>query len=191
MKNFYFDFEMISDDKKTIDFIDTLKDYEATIDTNTSTPIANIFISSVGGENRMAAVVYHFFTTSTFKYNFIVHGSFSSNTILILLALNPEFITIMRQANTIVHLSNYNCPIATIALNKYSNASMNEFNDFKEYLKSTLKLYKTFLSEDEISIIKQGGDVSLGAKRVAKLFKKLKKNQKIQNKAKKLFEITL
>jgi len=54
-----------------------------------------------------------------------------------------------------------------------------------------LKLYKTFLTKKELLIIKQGGDVVISAKRVAKLFKEIKENTKIQNKAKKLFEITL
>jgi len=32
-------------------------------------PIANIYISSTGGENRMAAIIYHFFNTSSFIIN--------------------------------------------------------------------------------------------------------------------------
>lgn len=190
MKNFYLDFNMNQEDGKTIQFIDELKEYESSIESSDK-PIANIYVSSPGGENRMAAIVYHFFSTSPYNYHFIVNGTFSSNTILVLLALNPIHITIMRQCLSTIHFSNYNHPVANIALNNYSHSSLNEFKDFKNYLKLMLKLYKTFLTRKELLIIKQGGDIVLGAKRVAKLFKEIKENTKIQNKAKNLFEITL
>lgn len=190
MKNFYLNFNMNQEDGKTIQFIDDLEEYESSIESSDK-PIANIYVSSPGGENRMAAMLYHFFKTSPYNYQFIINGTFSSNTILVLLALNPTHITIMRQCLSTIHFSNYDHPVANIALNDCSHSSLNEFKDFKDYLKSMLKLYKTFLTKKELLIIKQGGDVVISAKRVAKLFKEIKENTKIQNKAKDLFEITL
>ena len=60
MKNFYLNFEMNQEDGKTTQFIDELKEYESSIESSAK-PIANIYVSSPGGENRMAAMLYHFF----------------------------------------------------------------------------------------------------------------------------------
>lgn len=200
MKNFYLNFNMNHEDGKTVQFIDELEEFEESLIVRTEEghyypeidePIANIYVSSTGGENRMAAIVYHFFSTSPFNYRFTVNGEFSSNAILILLALNPKYITIMRQCMSVVHLSSYNHPVSNIVLNDPSHSSLNDLNDFKDYLNSMLELYKTFLTKEELTIIKQGGDIALSAQRVAELFERLKKDKGIQKKAKKIFEITL
>ena len=183
MKNFYLNFQMNQEDGKTLQFLEELEELEESFLISTDEgdyypviedSIANIYISSVGGENRMAAIIYHFFSTSTFNYRFTVNGDFSSNAILILLALNPKYITIMRQCMSVIHLSNYNHPVSNIVLNDPSHSSLNDLNDFKDYLNSMLDLYKTFLTKEELTTIKQGGDVSLSAQRVAELFEKLK-----------------
>ena len=200
MKNFYLNFNMNQEDGKTVQFINELEKFEESLIVSTEEgyyypqidePIANIYISSTGGENRMAAIIYHFFNTSPFNYKFTVNGDFSSNALFILLALNPKHITIMRQCMSIIHLSNYNHPVSNIAVNNPSHASLNDYNDFKNYLNSMVNLFKIFLTKEELIIIRQGGDVCLSAKRVVELFQQLKKSKKIQNKAKNLFEITL
>jgi len=200
MKNFYLDFNMNKEDGKTIQFIDELEEFEESFTMSTEEgnyypiieePIANIFVDSTGGENRMAAMLYEFFKNSKYQYQFTVIGEFSSNTILLLLALNPKYIKIMRQCSSIVHLSNYNHPVANLALNNPKHSTLNDFNDFKNYLECLLKLYKEFLSKSEISIIKQGGDIFLSPKKINQLFKRLKKDIGLQNKTKKIFEITL
>ena len=200
MKNFYLNFNMNHEDGKTVQFIDELEEFEESLIVRTEEghyypeidePIANIYVSSTGGENRMAAIVYHFFSTSPFNYRFTVNGDFSSNAILIMLALNPKYISIMRQCSSIIHLSNYNHPVANIALNNQNHSSLNDFNDFKEYLNCLLILYKSFLSKEEIITIRQGGDVFLSSSRVLNLFNKLKRDKSLQKKAKNIFEITL
>lgn len=199
MKNFYLNFNMNQEDGKTVQFINELEKFEDSIITNIGEndsfelklPIANIFISSPGGENRMAAIIYNFLSKSPFDYQYTINGDFSSNAFFILLALNPKYITIMRQCMSIIHLSNYNHPISNIALNNPNHVSLNDYNDFKDYLNSIIKLFKIFLTKEELAIIKQGGDICLSAKRVAILFQKLKKDKKMQLKAKELFEITL
>lgn len=201
MKNFYLNFLLNQEDGKTIEFLEQIEEYEESLIVKTEEgegyypiidePIANIYVSCGGGENRMAAIIYHFFSTSNFNYKFTVNGDFSSNTILILLALNPKYITIMRQCMSTVHLSNYNHPVSTIVLNDPLHSSLNDLNDFKDYSESLLELYKMFLTKEELATIKQGGDVILSAKRVAELFHRLQQSKKLQNKAKKIFEITL
>ncbi len=200
MKNFYLNFSMNHEDGRTLQFLDELEEFEESLIINTDEGklypvmdegVANIYISSTGGENRMAALIYHFFKQSKFDYNFIVHGDFSSNAVLIMLALNPKYISIMRQCSSVIHLSSYNHPVANIALNDPNHSSLNDFNDFKEYLNSLLILYKSFLTKEEIFIIKQGGDIFLSSKRVKALFDALKKNRLLQKKAKNIFEITL
>lgn len=200
MKNFYLDFNMNKEDGKTTQFIDELEELEESLLVSTEEgnyypiveePIANIFVDSTGGENRMAAMLYEFFKNSKYKYQFTIIGDFSSNAILLLLALNPKHIKIMRQCMTIIHLSNYNHPVSNIALNDPKHGTLNDFNDFKDYLKCLLKVYEKFLTASEIVVIKQGGDIFLPPKRVSQLFKKLKKDTQLQNKTKKIFEITL
>ena len=200
MKNFYLNFNMNQEDGKTVQFINELEEFEESLIVRTKEgyyypqidePIANIYISSTGGENRMAAIIYHFFNTSPFNYKFTINGDFSSNAIFILLALNPKHITIMRQCMSIIHLSNYDHPVSNTALNNPNHASLNVYNDFKDYSNTMIELFKLFVTKDELAIIKQGGDICLSAKRVAELFQKLKKNKKMQQKAKELFEITL
>jgi hypothetical protein len=90
-----------------------------------------------------------------------------------------------------IHFSNYNHPVAALAMNDPNHFSLNDFNDFKDYLNSLLVLYKCFLTKKEIFEIKTGGDVVLSARRVLELFTKLKKNRILQKKAKNIFEITL
>ena len=92
---------------------------------------------------------------------------------------------------SVVHLSSYNHPVSNIVLNEPNHSSLNDLNDFKDYLHSMLELFKTFLTKEELTIIKQGGDIALSAQRVAELFERLKKDKGIQKKAKKIFEITL
>lgn len=200
MKNFYLNFNMNHEDGKTVQFIDELEEFEESLIVRTEEghyypeidePIANIYVSSTGGENRMAAIIYNFLSKSPFDYQYTINGDFSSNAFFILLALNPKYITIMRQCMSIIHLSNYNHPISNIALNNPNHVSLNDYNDFKDYLNSIIKLFKIFLTKEELAIIKQGGDICLSAKRVAILFQKLKKDKKMQLKAKELFEITL
>lgn len=200
MKNFYLDFNMNKEDGKTIQFINELEELEESLLVSTEEgnyypiveePIANIFVDSTGGENRMAAMLYEFFKNSKYQYQFTIIGDFSSNAILLLLALNPKYIKIMRQCMSTIHLSNYNHPVSNIALNDPKHSTLNDFNDFKNYLEYLLKIYKEFLLKSEIDVIKQGGDIFLPPKRVNQLFKKLKKDIQLQNKTKKIFEITL
>jgi len=200
MKNFYLNFSMNHEDGRTLQFLEELEKFEESLTINTEEGtlypivdggIANIYINCTGGENRMAALLYNFFKQSQYDYNFIVHGDFSSNAILIMLALNPKYISIMRQCSSIIHLSNYNHPVANIALNNQNHSSLNDFNDFKEYLNCLLILYKSFLSKEEIITIRQGGDVFLSSSRVLNLFNKLKRDKSLQKKAKNIFEITL
>jgi len=200
MKNFYLDFNMNKEDGKTAQFIGELEELEESLLVSTEEgnyypiveePIANIFVDSTGGENRMAAMLYEFFKNSKYQYQFTIIGNFSSNAILLLLALNPKYIKIMRQCISIIHLSNYDHPVSNIALNNPKHSTLNDFNDFKDYLKCLLKIYKEFLSKSEIVVIKQGGDIFLPPKRVSQLFKKLKKDTQLQTKTKKIFEITL
>lgn len=200
MKNFYLDFNMNKEDGKTIQFINELEELEESLLVSTEEgnyypiveePIANIFVDSTGGENRMAAMLYEFFKNSKYQYQFTIIGDFSSNAILLLLALNPKYIKIMRQCMSTIHLSNYNHPVSNIALNNPKHSTLNDFNDFKNYLEDLLKIYKEFLLKSEIDVIKQGGDIFLPPKRVNQLFKKLKKDIQLQNKTKKIFEITL
>jgi len=132
MKNFYLNFELYKEDNKTIDFIEELLKLEE-VSTSDTKPIANIYIDCDGGENRMAAILYSFFKLSKFNYNFIVSGSLSSNALIILMALNPKYLTIMRQSYSIVHLSNYDIPIATLVLNDINHYSLNQYNDFNAY----------------------------------------------------------
>lgn len=200
MKNFYLDFNMNKEDGKTVQFIDELEEFEESFTMSTEEgnyypiieePIANIFVDSTGGENSMAAMLYEFFKNSKYQYQFTVIGEFSSNAILLLLALNPKYIKIMRQCRSIVHLSNYNHPVSNIILNDPKHNSLNEFNDFRTYLEILFELYKMFLTKDELKEIKKGKDVYLPSIRVNKLFNELKKNKKIQIKSKKIFELTL
>jgi hypothetical protein len=200
MKNFYLDFSMNKEDGKTVQFIDELEEFEESFTMSTEEgnycpiieePIANIFVDSTGGENRMVVMLYEFFKNSKYQYQFTIIGDFSSNAILLLLALNPKYIKIMRQSNTIVHLSNYNHPVSNIILNDPKHNSLNEFNDFRTYLEILFELYKMFLTKDELKEIKKGKDVYLPSIRVNKLFNELKKNKKIQIKSKKIFELTL
>lgn len=200
MKNFYLNFNMNHEDGRTLQFLKELEEFEESLTINTEEGtlypivdrgIANIYINCTGGENRMAALLYNFFKQSRYDYNFIVHGDFSSNAILIMLALNPKYISIMRQCSSVIHLSNYNHPVANIALNNQNHSSLNDFNDFKEYLNCLLILYKSFLSKEEIVTIRQGGDVFLSSSRVLDLFNKLKRDKSLQKKSKNIFEITL
>ena len=80
MKNFYLNFNMNQEDGKTVQFINELEEFEESLIVRTKEgyyypqidePIANIYISSTGGENRMAAIIYHFFNTSPFNFNII------------------------------------------------------------------------------------------------------------------------
>ena len=190
MKNFYLNFELYKEDNKTIDFIEELLKLEE-VSTSDTEPIANIYIDCDGGENRMAAILYSFFKLSKFNYNFIVSGSLSSNALIILMALNPKYLTIMRQSYSIVHLSNYDIPIATLALNDINHYSLNQYNDFKDYLDILVSIYKFFLSNEEIDVIKKGEDITLSAYRIRELFIKLRKNKNFQLKSKNIFEITL
>lgn len=200
MRNFYLNFNMNHEDGKTLQFIEELEEFEESLVIKTDEgnlypkidePVATIYVNSSGGENRMAAIIYHFLSTSNFHYQFVINGEFSSNAILILLALNPKYITIMRQCMCTIHFSNYNHPVAALAMNDPNHFSLNDFNDFKDYLNSLLVLYKCFLTKKEIFEIKTGGDVVLSARRVLELFTKLKKNRILQKKAKNIFEITL
>ena len=73
MKNFYLNFNMNQEDGKTVQFINELEEFEESLIVRTKEgyyypqidePIANIYISSTGGENRMAAIIYHFFNVN-------------------------------------------------------------------------------------------------------------------------------
>lgn len=200
MKNFYLNFNLNHEDGKTIQFLEEIQEFEESLIVTTDEgnlypvidqPIANIYINCPGGENRMAAVIYNFFSTSEFDYKFIIHGEFSSNAILVLSALNPKYMTIMRQSSATIHFSNYNQPVSEIAFNNPNHHSLNYYNDFKNYLNYLLIFYKAFLSKEEIQTIKQGGDVILDPKRILELFNRLKKDRLLQKKAKNIFEITL
>ena len=200
MKNFYLNFHFDKADGKTIQFLEELEELEESFICNTEEgllhpvidePIATIYVDCTGGENRMAAILYNFFKTSNYKYNFVVNGDFSSNAIILLLALNPEHFTIMRQCIAIIHLSNYNHPVSSIMLNDEKHHTLNDYNDFKDYLRNLMDLYKLFLSKEELKTIKIGGDVMISSKRVMELFLKLKKSKVLQQKAKNIFEITL
>lgn len=191
MKNFYLNFELVKEENKIFDFIENLSTLEESSKVCLNKPTANIYIDCIGGENRIAAILYNFFSKSEHDYNFIINGAISSNALLILLALNPKFVSIMRQASSIIHLSNYNIPVATIAFSDYTNQKLKDFIDFKEYNKDLLDLYCLFLSPEELSFIKDGEDIFLSSRRIHNLFLDLKENNDLQLKAKKIFEITL
>lgn len=193
MKNFYLNFDMNKEDGKTIDFIEELSKLENSSDLvpYKFKPIANIYIDCVGGENRMAALLYSFLTLSEYHYHFIINGCVSSNALLILIALNPKYVTVMRQSSSTVHLSNYNIPVSNIALNDLDHPSLYEYNDFKSYLNTLIEVYEFFLSKEEIEIIKKGEDIILSASKINNLFLELKKNNDFQLKSKNIFEITL
>lgn len=199
MKNFYLDFEFSKESGKTYQFIKELEELEESLIMDTDEgklypiieeSIANIYIDSVGGENKTTAILFNFLKNTKFNYNYIVTGDFSSNALLLLLALNPKNIKIMRQAGSIVHLSNYNHPVANLALND-NETSKNDYLEFKNYLNLLMDIYNNFLTKEELQIIKQGGDIYLSSSRIDETFKKLKKNKKFQKEAENIFELTL
>lgn len=183
MEILYLDFEMLKEETKTHDLIATLN--------NLDMCEVIIYIDCVGGENRIAAILYDYLKRKNHNYKFIINGSCSSNMFLILAALNPEYIKFMRQGFCKIHLSNYNHPISTIVLNDRNDIDLYDLKDFTSYLEDMFDLYKEFLSKKELKLIKKGEEIYLCSKRSSEIFKKIKNNKDLQEKAKKIFEITL
>ena len=200
MKTFYLDFEMNRESGKVQQFIEEIEEYENSLvvdtDEGSCLPIIGdyagvIYIDSPGGQNCVAAILYDFLSNRPLNYKYVVTGSFSSNAILLLLGLNPKNIVIMRQSLAIIHLSNYNHPINTLAFTKYTDPNLNDYADFVDYLSHLMTVYKKFLTKEEVKLVEKGFDVVLGAKRINELFLKLKKDKKFQQDCKNIFEITL
>lgn len=200
MKTFYLDFEMNRDSGKVQQFIEEIEEYENSLVVDTDEgaylPIIGdyagvIYVDSPGGQNCVAAILYDFLSNRSLNYKYVVTGSFSSNAILLLLALNPKNIVIMRQSLAIIHLSNYNHPINTLAFTKDTDPNLNDYADFVDYLSHLMTVYKKFLTKEEVKLVEKGFDVVLGAKRINELFLKLKKDKKFQQDCKNIFEITL
>lgn len=200
MKTFYLDFEMNRESGKAQQFIEEIEEYENSLvvdtDEGSYLPIIGdyagvIYIDSPGGQNCVAAILYDFLSNRPLNYKYVVTGSFSSNAILLLLALNPKNIVIMRQSLAIIHLSNYNHPINTLAFTKDTDPNLNDYADFVDYLGHLMTVYKKFLTKEEVKLVEKGFDVVLGAKRINELFLKLKKDKKFQQDCKNIFEITL
>lgn len=200
MKTFYLDFEMNRDSGKVQQFIEEIEEYENSLVVDTDEgaylPIIGdytgvIYVDSPGGQNCVAAILYDFLSNRPLNYKYVVTGSFSSNAILLLLALNPKNIVIMRQSLAIIHLSNYNHPINTLAFTKDTDPNLNDYADFVDYLSHLMTVYKKFLTKEEVKLVEKGFDVVLGAKRINELFLKLKKDKKFQQDCKNIFEITL
>ena len=200
MKTFYLDFEMNRDSGKVQQFIEEIEKYENSLIVDTDEgaylPIIGdyagvIYVHSPGGQNCVAAILYDFLSNRPLNYKYVVTGSFSSNAILLLLGLNPKNIVIMRQSLAIIHLSNYNHPINTLAFTKDTDPNLNDYADFVDYLSHLMTVYKKFLTKEEVKLVEKGFDVVLGAKRINELFLKLKKDKKFQQDCKNIFEITL
>ena len=200
MKTFYLDFEMNRDSGKVQQFIEEIEKYENSLIVDTDEgaylPIIGdyagvIYVDSPGGQNCVAAILYDFLSNRPLNYKYVVTGSFSSNAILLLLGLNPKNIVIMRQSLAIIHLSNYNHPINTLAFTKDTDPNLNDYADFVDYLSHLMTVYKKFLTKEEVKLVEKGFDVVLGAKRINELFLKLKKDKKFQQDCKNIFEITL
>lgn len=200
MKTFYLDFEMNRESGKVQQFIEEIEEYENSLvvdtDEGSCLPIIGdyagvIYVDSPGGQNRVAAILYDFLSNRPLNYKYVVTGSFSSNAILLLLGLNPKNIVIMRQSLAIIHLSNYNHPINTLAFTKDTDPNLNDYADFVDYLSHLMTVYKKFLTKEEVKLVEKGFDVVLGAKRINQLFLKLKKDKKFQQDCKNIFEITL
>lgn len=197
MKTFYLDFEMNKDSGKFQQFIADIEEYEQSLVVSTDEGnflgdyAGVIYVDSPGGQNCVAAIMYDFLKNRPLNYKYVVTGSFSSNAILLLLALNPKDVVIMRQATSVIHLSNYNHPVSTLAFAKDNDPGINDFLDFIDYLNELMLIYKIFLSKEEIKLVKKGFDVVLGAKRINELFLKLKRDKKFQKQCKNIFEITL
>ena len=200
MKTFYLDFEMNRESGKVQQFIEEIEEYENSLvvdtDEGSCLPIIGdyagvIYIDSSGGQNCVAAILYDFLSNRPLNYKYVVTGSFSSNAILLLLGLNPKNIVIMRQSLAIIHLSNYNHPINTLAFTKDTDPNLNDYADFVDYLGHLMTVYKKFLTKEEVKLVEKGFDVVLGAKRINELFLKLKKDKKFQQDCKNIFEITL
>jgi len=200
MKTFYLDFEMNRESGKVQQFIEEIEEYENSLVVDTDEgaylPIIGdyagvIYVDSPGGQNCVAAILYDFLSNRPLNYKYVVTGSFSSNAILLLLALNPKNIVIMRQSLAIIHLSNYNHPINTLAFTKDTDPNLNDYADFVDYLSHLMIVYKKFLTKEEVKLVEKGFDVVLGAKRINELFLKLKKDKKFQQDCKNIFEITL
>lgn len=200
MKTFYLDFEMNRESGKAQQFIEEIEEYENSLIVDTDEgaylPIIGdyagvIYVDSPGGQNCVAAILYDFLSNRPLNYKYVVTGSFSSNAILLLLGLNPKNIVIMRQSLAIIHLSNYNHPINTLAFTKDTDPNLNDYADFVDYLSHLMTVYKKFLTKEEVKLVEKGFDVVLGAKRINELFLKLKKDKKFQQDCKNIFEITL
>lgn len=200
MKSFYLDFPMYKEDGKVKQFIKDIEEYENEFEVETNDgkltplfeePIGTIYIDSTGGENRTASILYNFLKNRKNYYNFVITGDCSSNTILLLLALNPKHLIINRQAVVITHLSNYNHPINEIAFSTEKDLHTADFFNFKQYLNIIIECYKLFLNKEEINVIKKGKDVYISSTRIVEIFKKLKSSKIFQEKAKNIFEITL
>ncbi len=78
----------------------------------------------------------------------------------------------MRQGFCKIHLSNYNHPISTIALNDRNDINLYDLKDFTSYLEDMLDLYKEFLSKKELKLIKKGKIFIYAQKEVVKYLKK-------------------
>lgn len=200
MKTFYLDFEMNRESGKAQQFIEEIEEYENSlvVDTDEGAYLliigdyaGVIYVDSPGGQNCVAAILYDFLSNRPLNYKYVVTGSFSSNAILLLLGLNPKNIVIMRQSLAIIHLSNYNHPINTLAFTKDTDPNLNDYADFVDYLSHLMTVYKKFLTKEEVKLVEKGFDVVLGAKRINELFLKLKKDKKFQQDCKNIFEITL
>jgi len=200
MKSFYLNFPMNKEEGRVVQLIEDIEEYEATfnIETDEGTltpvfdyPVATIYVDSTGGENRMASMLYDFLKTRESNYRFVVVGDFSSNTINLLLALNPKHLIINRQASSNIHLSNYSHPVNELAFNDEDDLKIADYKNFKEYLAILMEAYKVFLTKEELAHVRKGNDVVIGSERLVEIFKKLRKSKVFQEKCKNIFEITL
>jgi len=199
MKNFYLNFELDSENTKVYEFMDSILEYESQFISVTNEGlikqefgyiIGTIYINCLGGQNILASILYHFLNERKNNYRFVINGMFSSNTLLIFGALNPKEIQIMRQSNSTVHLSSFQLPMREMIFPDKTHPSFNYNNYFETYSQMLLDLYKTFLTKEELKWVKMGGDVDLNPERIKELFDKLKESKSLQNKFKKIFELT-
>ena len=200
MKSFYLDFPMYKEDGKVKQFIEDIEEYENEFEVETNDgkltplfeePIGTIYIDSTGGENRTASILYNFLKNRKNYYNFVITGDCSSNTILLLLALNPKHLIINRQAVVIVHLSNYEQSVNEIVFSKEKDIHAAYYFNFKEFLNLTIDCFKFFMTKKELNILKEGRDICISPNRLVEIFKKLKYSKLFQKKTKNIFEITL
>lgn len=200
MKSFFLDFNLNKEDGRVIKLIEELEEFEACFQVDTEEgkiipiikePIINLYVDCTGGENRMASMLYDFLSSRPFNYQYTIVGELSSNAILLLLALNPKYLKINRQAISTIHLSSYNHPVKELVFSSENSVHLNDFADFKDYSQTLVNVYSNFMTKEELTTIKRGGDVVINSKRLVSIFRKLWRDKEFQKKCKNIFELTL